>query len=55
MIEPSDVAISYEPHQLSALFTSTSFRVPAGSSALERPGAAGYERWDTDELAWLSS
>jgi alkaline phosphatase D len=52
MIDPSDVATSYESHQLSALFTSTSFRVPAGSSALERSGAAGYERWDTDQLAW---
>jgi alkaline phosphatase D len=55
MIEPSDVATSYESHELTTLFTSTSFRVPAGSSALERPGAAGYERWDTDELAWLPS
>jgi alkaline phosphatase D len=55
MIEPSDVASGHESRRLdvNSLFTSTSFRVPAGSSALERPGAAGYERWDTDELGWL--
>ena len=59
MIEPGDVATDFDlpnfERDVNTLFTSTRFRVPAGSSVLERPAAGGYERWDTEELDWVPS
>ena len=57
MIEPQSVATVFDSRafDIGRLFTSVVFRVPAGSSALERRTAAGHERWSAAELAWISS
>jgi alkaline phosphatase D len=55
MLAPADVATPYEAGRRLPAFTSSRFRVRAGSSTLERPAAAGFERWDVDEMEWIES
>jgi alkaline phosphatase D len=38
---------------LESYFETSSFRVPAGSRALERSNAGSWERWDPSAFAWL--
>ncbi len=58
MIEPSSVATAPEEleGELSSLFESVRFRVPAAGGGLEREArSGGFERWDIEEMAWRAS
>ncbi len=58
MIEPASVATPPEAldGELSALFESVRFRVPAQNGGLEREAkGGGYERWDIEQMDWLAS
>lgn len=58
MIEPATVATPPESlnGELAALFESVRFRVPAQGGALEREAkGGGFERWDIEQMDWLTS